>query len=74
MTLNQMAMWNTAKAFLGIVAISAVTNVTAYYLGWFTVGIVVMLGLIVAAVRMMYDMEKSKLERTNALTKIREAE
>ena len=72
MTLNQLAAWNTAKKFALVILGSTIVNVAVYFWGWPAVGTIIAAAVMCWAVYGLYDMERSRLERENTLTKIKE--
>jgi membrane protein YdbS with pleckstrin-like domain len=72
MTLNQLAMWNTAKKFALVILGSVIVNVAVYFWGWPAVGTIIAAAVMIYAVNMLYQMEKDRLERENTLKKIKE--
>ena len=73
MTLKQLAMWNTAKKFAIVILGSTIVNVAVYFWGWPVVGTLIAAAVMCYAVYMLYDMEKSRLEREDSLKKIKES-
>ena len=74
MNIRQMAALNVAKFLAAVLAIGIVVNVSMFYFGIATVGIVFALAVLAYMIKFMYDIELSKLESKNALAKIKEAE
>jgi hypothetical protein len=74
MTLKQMAALNVAK-IVGIALIMGIiVNVSLDYFGLATVGLIMAIAVLAYMIRFMYDIEVSKLESKNALTKLKELE
>ena len=73
MTLNQLALWNTAKKFFFVILGSVIVNVAVYFWGWPVVGTLIAAAVMCYAVNMLYQMEKDRLERENSLKKIKES-
>ena len=74
MNIRQMAALNVAKFLAAVLAIGIVVNVSMFYFGIATVGIVFALAVLAYMIKFMYDIELSKLESKNALTKIKDSE
>jgi hypothetical protein len=74
MNIKQMAMLRVAKLIGFAVAVSIAVNVGIHYLGIATVGVLFAAGVLAYMIKFMYDIELSKLESKNALTKLKELE
>jgi high-affinity Fe2+/Pb2+ permease len=74
MTLKQMAALNVAKLVAFALAVGVVVNVSLHYFGLATVGLIAAVALLAYMIKFMYDIEVSKLESKNALTKIKESQ
>jgi Flp pilus assembly protein TadB len=74
MNIKQMAIVNVAKLVGFAVAVGVIVNVGLHYLGIATVGVILATGVLVYMIKFMYDIELSKLESKNALTKLKELE
>jgi len=74
MTLKQMAAFNVAKIVAFALAVGVVVNVSLHYFGIATVGLIAAVALMAYMIKFMYDIEVSKLESKNALTKIKESQ
>ena len=74
MNIKQMAIVNVAKLVGFAVAVGVIVNVGLHYLGIATVGVILAAGVLVYMIKFMYDIELSKLESKNALTKLKELE
>ncbi len=72
MTIRQMAMINVLKIVGFAVLTGVLFNVGIHYLGIATVGTIVVLAVLAYMIKFMYDIELSKLESKNALTKLKE--
>lgn len=72
MTLNQLAAWRTAKKFFFVMLGVTTVNLAVYFVGWPVVGTIIAVAVMCWAIYGSYDMERSKLERENTLTKIKE--
>jgi high-affinity Fe2+/Pb2+ permease len=73
MTLKQMAALNVAKLVAFALAVGLVVNVSLHYFGLATVGLIMAIAVLAYMIKFMYDIEVSKLESKNALTKIKES-
>jgi hypothetical protein len=69
-----MAILNVAKLIGFAIAVSIAVNVGIHYLGLAVVGVIFAAGVLVYMIKFMYDIELSKLESKNALTKLKELE
>jgi len=67
-----MAAFNVAKIVAFAIAIGLVVNLGLHYFGLATVGFILALAVLGYMIKFMYDIEVSKLESKNSLTKIRE--
>jgi hypothetical protein len=67
-----MAAVNVAKLIGGGVAISLAVNVGIYFLGLTVMGVIALVLLLAYFIKFAYDIELSKLESKNALTKLKE--
>ena len=74
MNIRQMAIMNVAKLIGFAIAVSIAVNVGIHYLGLAVVGVILAAGVLVYMIKFMYDIELSKLESKNALTKLKELE
>jgi hypothetical protein len=74
MNIKQMAAVNVAKLIGFAVAVSLAVNVGIHYLGIATVGVLFAAGVLAYMIKFMYDIELSKLESKNALSKLKELE
>ena len=74
MNIKQMAAVNVAKLIGFAVAVSIAVNVGIHYLGIATVGVIFAAGVLAYMIKFMYDIELSKLESKNALSKLKELE
>ena len=74
MTLKQMAALNVAKIVAVAVAMGIIVNVSLDYFGLATVGLIMAIAVLAYMIRFIYDIEVSKLESKNALTKLKELE
>ena len=74
MNIKQMAVVNVAKLIGFAVAVSIAVNVGIHYLGIATVGVIFAAGVLAYMIKFMYDIELSKLESKNALSKLKELE
>ena len=74
MNIRQMALLNVAKIIGSAMIAGILVNVGIHYLGIATVGTVIALAVLCYMAKMVYDIELAKLERLNALKKIKEAE
>ena len=72
MTIKQMAALNVAKFLAIVLAIGILVNVSMFYFGIATVGIIAALAILAYMIRFMYQVELDKLERTNSLAKLKE--
>jgi Flp pilus assembly protein TadB len=67
-----MAALNVAKILGFGVAVAVAVNLGLHYFGIATVGIIAAVAMLVWFIRFAYDIELSKLESKNALTKLKE--
>jgi len=74
MNIRQMAMLNVAKVVAGGLAVGVAVSLGIQYLGLALVGAVLALALFLYMIKFAYDIELSKLESKNALTKLKELE
>jgi hypothetical protein len=74
MNIRQMAALNVLKILTVAVTVGILVNVGLHYVGIATVGIIAGLGILACLIKFMYDIELSKLESKNALTKLKELE
>lgn len=74
MNIKQMAALNVAKVLGGGILIAVIVNLGIHYLGITTVGIIACSAMFIYCVKMVYDIELSKLESRNALKKLKELE
>jgi Flp pilus assembly protein TadB len=74
MNIRQMAIMNVAKLIAGALAIGIAVNVGIHYLGLALVGVIFAAGLFAYMIKFAYDIELSKLESKNALTKLKDME
>jgi len=74
MNIRQMALMNVLKIVAGGVAGALLVNLGIHYMGLATVGVILAAGVLVYMIKFMYDIELSKLESKNALTKLKELE
>jgi Flp pilus assembly protein TadB len=74
MNIKQMAILNVAKIVGFGVAVGVIFNLGIHYLGIATVGVLFAAGVLAYMIKFMYDIELSKLESKNALTKLKELE
>ena len=72
MNIKQMAAANVAKLIGFALAVSIAVNVGIHYLGLATVGVLFAAGVLAYMIKFMYDIELSKLESKNALSKLKE--
>lgn len=72
MNIRQMALVNVAKILGFALAVGLVVNLGLHYFGIATVGIIAAVALLVYMIKFMYDIELSKLESKNTLTKLKE--
>jgi Flp pilus assembly protein TadB len=72
MTIKQMAILNVAKIIAVALLAGLAVNLGVHYLGLATVGVIMALALFVYMIKFAYDIELSKLESKNALSKLRE--
>jgi hypothetical protein len=69
-----MAALNVAKIVAVAVAMGIIVNVSLDYFGLATVGLIMAIAVLAYMIRFIYDIEVSKLESKNALTKLKELE
>lgn len=74
MTLKQLAAWNVAKFMGSAFAVGLLVSVAITYLGLNTVGTLIAVCVLFYTVYLCYKIEVDKLERTNALTKLKDLE
>lgn len=74
MTLKQLAAWNVAKFMGSAFAVGVLVSVAIEYLGVNTVGMALAVLVLAYMLRLCYKIEVDRLERTNTLKKIKEAE
>jgi Flp pilus assembly protein TadB len=74
MNIKQMAIVNVAKLVGFAVAVGVIVNLGIHYMGLATVGVILAVGVLAYMIKFMYDIELSKLESKNALTKLKELE
>jgi len=72
MTIKQMAILNVAKIIAVALLAGLAVNLGVHYLGLATVSVIMALALFVYMIKFAYDIELSKLESKNALSKLRE--
>jgi hypothetical protein len=72
MNIRQMAAVNVARFLALVLAIGIAVNVSMFYFGIATVGIIAGLVMLIYMIRFMYQVELDKLESKNALSKIKE--
>jgi uncharacterized membrane protein YgaE (UPF0421/DUF939 family) len=69
-----MALMNVLKIVAGGVVGALLVNLGIHYMGLATVGVILAAGVLAYMIKLMYDIELSKLESKNALTKLKELE
>jgi hypothetical protein len=67
-----MAAFNVAKIVAVALILGIIVNASLDYFGLATVGLIMAIAVLGYMIKFMYDIELSKLESKNALTKIRE--
>jgi uncharacterized membrane protein len=72
MNIRQMAAVNVAKIVGCGLATGVLVSVGIQYFGLATVGTILAIAMLIYMIKFMYDIELSKLESKNALTKLRE--
>jgi uncharacterized protein YhhL (DUF1145 family) len=73
MTIKQMAVLQVAKLVLAMILVALLFNLGLHYFGLAVMGTVFAVAVLIYMIKFMYDIELSKLESKNALTKIRES-
>ena len=73
MTIKQMAAVQVLKLVSAMILFAVLFNLGLHYLGLAVMGTAFAVALLVYMIKFMYDIELSKLESKNALTKIRES-
>ena len=74
MNIKQMAVVNVAKIVAVAVIMGIIVNSSLHYFGLATVGLIMAIAVLAYMIKFMYDIELSKLESKNALTKLKELE
>jgi hypothetical protein len=73
MTIKQMAAVQVLKLVSAMIVLAVLFNLGLHYFGLAVMGTAFAVALLVYMIKFMYDIELSKLESKNALTKIRES-
>jgi uncharacterized membrane protein YfbV (UPF0208 family) len=73
MTIKQMAAVQVLKLVSAMIVLAVLFNLGLHYFGLYVMGTAFAVALLVYMIKFMYDIELSKLESKNALTKIRES-
>jgi uncharacterized membrane protein YgaE (UPF0421/DUF939 family) len=69
-----MAAFNVAKIVAVALILGIIVNASLDYFGLATVGLIMAIAVLAYMIKFMYDIELSKLESKNALTKIKESQ